>query len=455
MKFSTINPSNNHPIKDYEEFSPDKIQKILEKANSVYQDWKKTDFSHRSFLMKKAANILRTRKEEFGKLMTTEMGKPLAQGIAEAEKCAWVCDYYAENAEKHIADLEIKTEMRKSFVSFQPIGIVLAIMPWNFPFWQVFRFSAPALMAGNAGVLKHSRNTMGCGEAIEKIFLEAGFPEGIFTNLVIGSEPVESIINNPLISAVTLTGSTPVGAMVASIAGKAIKKTVMELGGSDPYVILEDANLEKAAETCVVGRMINSGQSCIAAKRFIVVEKVLKEFEDLVVSFAKNYKFGDPLNPDVNIGPMARKDLQLELHTQVVKSIEKGCKCLLGAYLPDTDGYFYPPTVLTNVRKGTPAYDEETFGPVATIIPAKNEKEAIEIANDTIFGLGAAVFTEDLEKGERIAKFELQAGCCFVNAFVKSDPRLPFGGVKQSGYGRELSEFGIKEFMNIKTVCIA
>lgn len=455
MIFSTINPSNNNTIKDYEEFSPETIQNILEKANSIYKDWKNTNFSYRSLLMKKAAAILRSRKEEFGKLMTTEMGKPLAQGIAEAEKCAWVCDYYAENAEKHLADVEIKTEMRKSFVTFQPIGIILAIMPWNFPFWQVFRFSAPALMAGNAGVLKHSRNTMGCGEAIEKIFLEAGFPEGLFTNLVIGSEPVESIINNPLVSAVTLTGSTPVGSMVASIAGKAIKKTVMELGGSDPYVILEDADLEKTAETCITGRMINSGQSCIAAKRFIVVEKVLKEFEELVVTFAKNYKYGDPLNPEVNIGPMARKDLQLELHNQVVKSIEKGCKSLLGAYLPDTDGYFYPPTVLTNVRKGTPAYDEETFGPVATIIPAKDEKEAIKIANDTIFGLGAAVFTEDLEKGERIAKFELQAGCCFVNAFVKSDPRLPFGGIKQSGYGRELSEFGIKEFMNIKTVCIA
>mgnify|MGYP000389188226 CR=1 FL=1 len=455
MRFKTINPSNNTVIKEYEEYSIEKIQVILERSNKIYCEWKNTSFDYRAKLMKSAGEILRNRKEEFGRLMATEMGKPLAQGIAEAEKCAWVCDYYAENAERHLSDIDIKTEMRKSYVSFQPIGTILAIMPWNFPFWQVFRFAAPALMAGNAGVLKHSRNTMGCGVKIEEIFLEAGFPEGLFTNLVIGSDPVESIIKNPLISAVTLTGSTPVGSIVAGLAGKYIKKTVMELGGSDPYVILEDAELAKTAETCVVGRMINSGQSCIAAKRFIVVENILDEFEQLVVHYAKQYKFGDPMQPDVNIGPMARKDLQLELHNQVVQSIVKGCKCLLGGYLPETDGYYYPPTVLSDVRKGTAAYDEETFGPVATIIPAKDEKEAIAIANDTIFGLGAAVFTRDIEKGEHIAKYDLQAGCCFVNAFVKSDPRLPFGGIKQSGYGRELSEFGIKEFMNIKTVCIS
>ncbi len=454
MSFATINPSTGEIIKEYAELNKDEINEKIQKTYNAFKGWQKISLTDRSYLMRSAAKILKENKEKYGRLMALEMGKPLKQGIGEAEKCAWVCNYYADNAEQHLGDMDIPTELKSSYVTYRPLGPVLAVMPWNFPFWQVFRFAAPALMAGNAGLLKHSRNTMGCAIEIENVFLEAGFPENLFTNLVIGSSPVADIISHPLVAAVTLTGSTPVGSKVAQKAGSEIKKTVLELGGSDPYVILSDCDLEKTVTSCVTARLINSGQSCIAAKRFIVVDEIYDDFTDLFLKKMKEKKMGDPFREDSDLGPQARKDLQLDLDRQVQGSIKKGAKLLLGGGIPDSPGFYYPPTVLADVKKGMPAFDEELFGPVAPIIRARDEKEAIEIANDTIFGLGAAVYTGDIEKGNRIAREELQAGACFVNDFVRSDPRLPFGGIKKSGYGRELSPFGIKEFVNIKTVCV-
>jgi succinate-semialdehyde dehydrogenase/glutarate-semialdehyde dehydrogenase len=366
-----------------------------------------------------------------------------------------VCDYYAEHAADFLRNEIIPTEARKSYVSFQPMGVVLAVMTWNFPFWQVLRFAAPALMAGNVGILKHASNVPGSAVAIEEVFHEAGFPKNAFRTLLIGSRQVEAVIENPRVMAATLTGSTPAGKAVASKSGEMLKKTVLELGGSDPYVILEDANLEEAVATCVTSRLINAGQSCIAAKRFVVVDSLKERFEKLFVAQMAARKMGDPLEEDTTVGPQARHDLRDELHEQVRHSIDKGATCLLGGEVPDGPGAFYPPTVLTDVKKGMPAYDEELFGPVAAIIPVEDDDAAIQVANDSIFGLGSAIFTEDLNKGERIATEELQAGSAFVNTFVKSDPRLPFGGIKESGYGRELSHYGIKEFVNIKTIYVA
>ena len=443
MNFQTINPATEEIICEYEEYSTNKIEEIIQNSETAYLKWKRTSLAERSKLMLNAADILINRKREFAELMALEMGKPILQGIAEIEKCASCCRYYAENAEQQLKDIHINTDFKKSYVSFQPIGIVLAIMPWNFPFWQVFRFAAPTLMAGNAGLLKHARNTMGCAIKIEDIFAEAGFPEHLFSNLVIGSSLVKKVIEHPLVSAVTLTGSTPVGAEVASLAGSLIKKTVMELGGSDPYIILKDADLGKAAESCVNARLINSGQSCIAAKRFIVVESVYEQFESLFSQKMKSKIMGNPLDENVHIGPQARQDLRKELHQQVETSVKLGGKLLLGGYIPEGKGYFYPATIISNAQKGMPVYEEETFGPVAAIIKAKNETDAIEIANSTSFGLGAAIYSQNIEKAERIARNELFAGTCYVNDFVRSDSRLPFGGIKESGNGRELSEFGI------------
>jgi succinate-semialdehyde dehydrogenase/glutarate-semialdehyde dehydrogenase len=405
--------------------------------------------------MHQAARILRDRAREFGELMTLEMGKPITGAVQEAEKCAWVCEYYADNAEDFLRDQEVESDAARSFITFQPLGVVLAVMPWNFPFWQVFRFAAPNLMAGNAGLLKHASNVPGCALAIEEIFSEAGFPEGLFRTLLIGSGRVDGVIEHPLVRAATLTGSTPAGIAVATKAGSVLKKTVLELGGSDPYVILEDADLDAAASTCAIARLINSGQSCIAAKRFVVVESVREAFEERFVEAMRAAKVGDPMEEDTLVGPQARMDLRDELHDQVLRSIEAGARCLLGGELPAGPGAFYPSTVLTDVAPGMPAYEEELFGPVAAVIPVGSEGEAIRVANDSAFGLGAAVFTQDIEKGTRIARESLEAGACFVNAFVRSDPRLPFGGVKESGYGRELSPFGILEFVNIKTVWVA
>ena len=386
--------------------------------------------------------------------MTLEMGKPINQSKAEIEKCAWACEYYAANAEKFLADEIIITDASRSYNAYKPLGVVLAVMPWNFPFWQVFRFAAPNLMAGNAGILKHSSNVTGCAFAIEEIFREAGFPENIFRALIISSKNIKPVIENKNISAVTITGSVPAGRAVATMAGSALKKSVLELGGSDPYLILEDADLEIASEICVNSRIINGGQSCIAAKRFIVVESILDEFENLFVKKMKLKKMGDPFNPENDLGPQAKIELRNELHQQVVNSLSKGASLLLGGEIPKIKGAYYPPTVLTNVFPGMPAYDEELFGPVAAIIKVKDEDEGIKAANNTSFGLGAAVFTLNNDKGEKIAKDRLNAGCCFVNDLVKSDPRLPFGGIKESGYGRELSFIGIREFVNIKSVYV-
>jgi succinate-semialdehyde dehydrogenase/glutarate-semialdehyde dehydrogenase len=405
-------------------------------------------------LLNQLAEVLQNRKNELAILLTQEMGKPVKQGFNEIEKCATVCIYYAENAATFLRNQLIKTEAQKSFVTFQPVGVVLAIMPWNFPFWQVFRFLAPALAAGNCGVLKHASNVPGCALVIEEMVKQAGFPEHVFQTLLAGSDEVDAMIENPLIKAVTLTGSTQAGIKVAQKAGSVLKKTVLELGGSDAYIILEDADLELAATTCTDSRLINSGQSCIAAKRFIVVEPIAEQFTKLMLEKMKAKIMGDPLIDETDVGPLARVDLRDELHNQVQISIEAGAQCILGGKVPQGDNSFYPPTILTHVTKGMPAHDEELFGPVASIIIAKDEADAIRIANDSIFGLGGAVFTNDEERGEGIAATQLEAGSCFVNSMVKSDPRLPFGGIKQSGYGRELGMFGIHEFVNIKTVFI-
>ena len=455
MQLSSINPATGETIQLYNEHSDREIQQKLGAADQAWSEWRRVPFAKRATYLKSAAAILRNRKEEYGKVMALEMGKPFAQGIAEAEKCAWVCDYYAENAEKFLSPEIVPTDASKSFVTFQPLGILLAIMPWNFPFWQVFRAAAPALMAGNAVVLKHASNVSGCALTIEKVFRDAELPEGMFTTFLLTSSRVNALIEHPFVKAVTITGSTSAGKAVAAKAGATLKKTVLELGGSDAYVVLEDANLEHTVATCVASRLINNGESCIAAKRFIVVESLKKKFEEMFVEKMKAQKVGDPLDPTVTVGPMARRDLRDELHTQVRRSIEKGATLLCGGEIPARKGAFYPPTVLTNVKKGMPAYDEELFGPVAAIIGAKDEKDAIRLANDSEFGLGAAVFTRDIAKGQRIAAEELDAGCCFVNGMVKSDPRLPFGGIKESGYGRELSLFGIREFVNVKTVWVS
>ncbi len=454
MTLTAINPANGDTIKTYEQTPYDKVMDGIESAHRAFILWKQTGFSQRAELMKRASQILVENKEEYAKIMATEMGKPIRQGRAEAEKCAWVCEYYADNALKMLKPENIVTDATKSFVSFQPLGVILAIMPWNYPFWQVFRFAAPGLMAGNAAVLKHASNVPGCALAIEDVFNRAGFPENLFRNLLISGEQTKGVMEHPLIKAVTLTGSNLAGQSVASTAGKLLKKSVLELGGSDPYIILEDADIEAAAKTCVESRLLNSGQSCIAAKRFVVIEDIRRRFEEMFVAHMRAKKMGNPMEEDIDIGPQARFDLRENLHRQVTGSIEKGAKCLLGGKIPEGKGAFYPATVLSAVQKGMPAYEEEIFGPVAAIISVKDEKEAIQVANDSSFGLGAAVFTGDIERGERIATHELEAGCCFVNAFVKSDPRLPFGGIKSSGYGRELSHYGIKEFVNIKTVYV-
>ncbi len=449
-----INPATGQLIQQYDQHTDAEAAAIVEAVDFAFASWRRTDFFTRRMMMKQAAAILRQRAEKYGRLITMEMGKILSEGIAEVNKCALVCDYYADNAEAHLADQDIPTEAHRSFISFQPIGPVLAIMPWNFPFWQVFRFAAPTLMAGNTGLLKHASNVPGCALAIEEVFRDAGFPADAFRTLMIGGSRVEPIINHPSVKAVTLTGSTPAGRAVAAAAGRAIKKTVLELGGSDPYVILEDADLPAAAASCAASRLLNSGQSCIAAKRFVVVESVAGAFTRLLVEEMSARVIGDPLDSASHMGPLARTDLRDELHQQVLDSVAAGAKLVLGGEVPTMAGAYYPATVLSEVCPGMPAYDDELFGPVASVITARDEADAIRIANDTVFGLGAAVYTRDLERGQRIAAEELQAGCCFVNDFVKSDPRLPFGGIKESGYGRELHALGIREFVNQKTVLV-
>jgi succinate-semialdehyde dehydrogenase/glutarate-semialdehyde dehydrogenase len=455
MPLVTTNPATGEQIATYDEMSADEIGAIVDRAHAAWLDWKQTSFDHRAMLVRKLAGLLREDKERLAALMSQEMGKPIAQARAEVEKCAIGCDHYAEHAERDLAPEIKETDASKSYVAYRPLGVVLAIMPWNYPFWQVLRFAAPALMAGNAAVLKHAANVTGCALAVEELIQRAGFPDGLFRTLRVKSSNVDPIIAHPHIAAITLTGSTAAGQAVAATAGAHVKRTVLELGGSDPYLILEDADIDKAVAACAQGRLQNTGQSCIAAKRFVVVEPVREVFQQKLIEAFKGYQLGDPMQDDSDLGPMARTDLRDGLHEQVKQSVERGAEVLLGGQIPESPGAFYPPTILANVVPGMPAYDEEMFGPVAAIIAAKDEEDAIRIGNDTIYGLGGAVFTEDIARGEKIAAERIEAGSCFVNAFVKSDPRIPFGGIKASGYGRELSEHGIREFVNIKTVYIA
>jgi len=454
MSIQSINPLNGEIIKSYETDSVEQVKHKIEQTHKAWLSWRNTEAQERALYLNQLANVLQHKKQELAELMALEMGKPVIQGLSEIEKCASVCTYYAEHAEEFLSKQYIVTDATKSYVTFEPIGVVLAVMPWNFPFWQVFRFLAPALAAGNCGVLKHASNVPGCALAIEEMVLQAGFPDHVFQTLLIGSDMVDAVIENPLIKAVTLTGSTQAGIKVAQKAGAELKKTVLELGGSDAYLILEDADLEHAARTCTDSRLINSGQSCIAAKRFIVVKQVAEQFTALMLENMASKHMGDPLSSETEVGPQARADLRDGLHQQVQRSVELGAKCLLGGNIPAGNNALYPPTLLTQVTKGMPAFDEELFGPVAAIIVANDEEDAIQLANDSIFGLGAAVFTANTKRGEHIAATRLEAGSCFVNSLVKSDPRLPFGGIKQSGYGRELGIFGIHEFVNIKTVFI-
>lgn len=447
-----INPATGELIKEYRQHTNDEVKAILNATAHAYEAWRVTPFAERSRLMKKLGALLSERADKYGRLITMEMGKVLSEAVAEVNKCALVCAYYAENAEAQLADQRVPTEATESFITCRPLGPVLAIMPWNFPFWQVFRFAAPNLMAGNVGLLKHASNVPGCALAIEDVFRAAGFPADVFRTLLMRGSRAAAVIESPEVKAVTLTGSTPAGRIVAATAGRTLKKTVLELGGSDPYIILEDANLDQAAAACAAGRLLNNGQSCIAAKRFIVVEECADAFAEKLADEMGRRIMGDPLDPDSQLGPMARPDLRDELHQQVLDSVTAGAQLTMGGEVPHRKGAYYPPTILDNVRPGMPAYDEEMFGPVAAIIRVADETAAIRVANDTIFGLGAAVFTKSQERGRRIAKDELNAGCCFVNDFVKSDPRLPFGGIKESGYGRELHALGIREFVNQKTV---
>ncbi len=452
MSLTAVNPATSETLDRYPEMDPAAVDQALSEAQAAFLDWRHRDFAERARLIRKTAAVLRADSIPFAQLMAREMGKPVRDGRAEVEKCAVGCEYYAAHAERFLAPEFVATEAKASRVVFNPLGVILAVMPWNFPFWQVFRFAAPALMAGNACVLKHAANVPGCAAAIEGVFARAGFPAGLFRNLPVKSDRVNALIENGYVRAVTLTGSVEAGRAVAAKAGAMLKKTVLELGGSDPYLILADADVEAAARICAQSRLINAGQSCIAAKRFLVVESVRAPFEAAFVAAMAAVKPGDPMQEETVMGPLARQDLRADLHKQVEASLARGARLLLGGRIPDGSGAFYPPTVLTDVSAGMPAYEEELFGPVAAIIPVRDEAEAIRVANSGRFGLGAAVFTRDQARGERIAAEELEAGNCFVNGLVRSDPRLPFGGVKDSGYGRELSHFGIREFVNIKTV---
>jgi succinate-semialdehyde dehydrogenase/glutarate-semialdehyde dehydrogenase len=448
-----VNPATGQPIRDYPEHDESEVAARLERAEQAFASWRKTPFAERARLMRAAGDILRDRAGDYGRLITEEMGKPIASAEGEVDKCAWVCEFYAENAERFLSPEPVGTDASRSLVRYDPLGPVLAIMPWNFPFWQVFRFAAPALMAGNVGLLKHAGNVPGTALAIEEAFRDAGFPEGAFTTLLIPSSRVADVIRHPTVRAVTLTGSDKAGKEVAAEAGRQLKKTVLELGGSDPFIVLADADPVETAKQAAKARTINTGQSCIAAKRFIVEEPIADRFEEEMVKAMEALKIGDPMDRATEIGAMAREDLLDDLDDQVRRSIEAGAVLRTGGKRVDREGWFYAPTVLTGVRPGMPAFDEETFGPVAAVIRARDAQEAIELANRSRFGLGASLWTADSARGEALAA-EIEAGSVFVNGAVKSDPRLPFGGIKTSGYGRELADVGIREFVNIKTVWV-
>jgi len=449
----SINPATNEVIHEYQEHTASEVKAIIASVQHEWRNWKEIPIEQRSDFFRQVAKLLREKQEIYARLITDEMGKIIRESLAEILKCANVCDYYADHAKELLNDIVIPSDASRSFVTFQPLGVILAVMPWNFPFWQVFRFAAPSLMAGNAAILKHASNVPGCALAIEAIFRDAGLPKNLFRTLLIPSKDVNMVITDPVIKAVTLTGSEAAGSEVAMLAGQNIKKTVLELGGSDPFIILEDADMEKAVSTAITARMINQGQSCIAAKRFIVVEKRITEFENRTRLVMESFRMGNPLDLQTDIGPLARKDIVAEIDRQVKKTITAGARLVLGGNTANRVGCYYQPTILSEVKPGMTAYQEETFGPVISIIRVKDEDEAIAVANDSEFGLGGSVWTENTKRGETVAR-RIETGAVFVNGLVKSDPRLPFGGIKKSGYGRELGEFGIREFVNIKTIWI-
>ncbi len=456
----TINPATAEPGQTYRSHTLDEARAIAARCAAAQKLWRKTSLGERSRLMHGAAQVMRANKARYAALMTEEMGKTVSEGLAEIEKCAATADYFADNAAAFLAPRPKKLSdaaggsAARAFITFNPLGVVLAIMPWNFPFWQAMRFCAPHLMAGNGGVLKHASNVPGCALALENIFADAGFPADLFRTVLVGSQHMKALIEDPSIAAVTLTGSVNAGKSVAAAAGAVLKKTVLELGGSDAYLVLEDADIQQAAQLSAAARMINAGQSCIAGKRFVVLEPVRPAFEKALVEAMRGYACGDPRDPGTRLGPLQSVKARDEIHEQVRRSVAAGARLLLGGEVPQRPGAWYPATVLTDVRAGQPAHDEEVFGPVAAIISARSEAEAIRIANASEFGLGSGVLTRDLARGERIAAEELDAGLAFVNQYVRSDPRLPFGGIKESGYGRELSDFGLYEFCNIKTVLV-
>ena len=453
MAIQSINPYTYEVLKEYDEDSTEQVHSKIEKANNTFRILREKTFAERSEMMKKAAEVLRQNKEHYASIISKEMGKVISESVKEIDKCAWVCDYYADNAENFLKEEPLNVEDGEAYITYDPLGVILAVMPWNFPFWQVFRFAAPNLMAGNTGLLKHASNVPQCAYAIEEVFRKAGFPDGSFQALMISTGKVNEVLDHPMVKAATLTGSDRAGSKVAERAGKNLKKTVLELGGSDPFIILSDADLKEAAKTAAKARMINCGQSCIAAKRFIVVEEVADQFIDLFKENLKNLKHGDPMNESADYGPMARKDLAKDLEEQVKTSLDKGAELILGSGKVENDEITFHPTIITNIKPGMPAYDEELFGPVAILFVAKNEDDAIRIANDSPFGLGGALWTSNKEKGRKLAR-KIETGTVFINGMVASNPKTPFGGIKTSGYGRELSEVGIKEFMNIKTVWI-
>lgn len=454
MNYQSLNPATGELIREYPETSWNEAERVAEGSREAFRGWSETSFLERGAFVRGLAELLRKKKGEYASLMTLEMGKPIRQAQAEIEKCVWGCEFYAGSAAKFLKEEVIPTDAGKSYLRYDPLGVILGIMPWNFPFWQVFRFAIPGVMAGNVVLLKHAPNVPGCALAIEKLFREAGAPEGFFQNLFLSNESAARLIASPYIEGVSLTGSGRAGSEVASIAGRNLKKVVLELGGSDPFIVFEDADLDKAVAAGIHARMLNSGQSCIAAKRFIVSAKIFGRFEEKFLEAIRGLKVGDPADPKTDIGPLAREDLLLNLSRQVEGSVSIGARLLTGGKRIPRNGFFFSPTVLKEVRPGMPVFDEETFGPVACLIPAANDDEAVELANKTSYGLGASLWTKDVARAEARAR-RIEAGAVFINGTVKSDPRLPFGGIKRSGFGRELSAAGIREFTNIKTVWIA
>lgn len=450
----SINPSTEKLIQEYAPMTLAKVDAIVQSVHNAYLGWREVSISKRAEKMYQLAEHLRKNKHTYATIITQEMGKPITASEAEIEKCALTCTYYADNTETFLQPRPVPTAWQKSYVSYQPLGVIFGIMPWNFPFWQVFRFIVPNLMAGHACLLKHANNVTGTALLIESIIREIGFPSDVFRTLILPSDKVSYVIQKAEIAAVTLTGSENAGRSVASEAGRHLKKVIVELGSNDPYIILEDADISKAAQICITARLNNAGQSCIAAKRLIIVESVLESFQDCLLHYLQDYHFGDPLDSQTRLGPLSRSDLRINVHEQVQQSVQQGAKLLRGGFIPERTGFYYPPTVLSHVMPGMVAFDEEIFGPVFALISAKNEEEAISLANHTRFGLSASVFSKNIKKAEYIAQKKIQAGTCGVNSLIASDPRLPFGGIKHSGFGKELGIEGLLAFMNVKTVVL-